>query len=53
MNCTAVKNGKTGNSDSENDAVDVENESPSAVVSNDHPQTLLLLCYFQSFLWVW
>ena len=39
MNCTAVKNGKTGNSDSENDAVDVENESPSAVVSNDHPQT--------------
>lgn len=39
MNCTAVKNGKTGNSDSENDAVDVEIESPSAVVSNDHPQT--------------
>ena len=39
VNCTAVKNGKTGNSDSENDAVDVEIESPSAVVSNDHPQT--------------
>lgn len=39
MNCTAVKNGKTGNSDSENYAVDVEIESPSAVVSNDHPQT--------------
>ena len=39
MNCTAVKNGKTGNSDSENDAVDVEIESPSAVVSNDHPET--------------
>ena len=39
VNYTAVKNGKTGNSDSENDAVDVEIESPSAVVSNDHPQT--------------
>ena len=39
VNCTAVKNGKTGNSDSENDAVDVEVESPPAVVSNDHPQT--------------
>ena len=43
MNCTAVKNGKTGNSDSENDAVDVEIESPSAVVSNDHPQTAIKL----------
>ena len=39
VNCTAVKNGKPGNSDSENDAVDVEVESPPAVVSNDHPQT--------------
>ena len=39
VNCTAVKNGKAGNSDSEIDAVDVETESPLAVVSNDHPQT--------------
>ena len=39
VNCTAVKNGKTGSSDSENDAVDVEIQSPPAVVSNDHPQT--------------
>lgn len=37
--CTEVKNGKAGNSDSEIDAVDVETESPLAVVSNDHPQT--------------
>ena len=39
VNCTAVENGKAGNSDSEIDAVDVEVESPPAVVSNDHPQT--------------
>ena len=39
VNCTAIKNGKAGNRDSEIDAVDVETESPLAVVSNDHPQT--------------
>ena len=39
VNCTEVNNEKEGNSDSEIDAVDVEVESPPAVVSNDHPQT--------------
>lgn len=39
VNSTEVNNGKTGNSDSEINAVDVEIESPPAVVSNDHPQT--------------
>ena len=39
VNCTAVKNGKTGNSDSEIDAVDVEVESPPAVVTNDYPKS--------------
>ena len=39
VNCTEVKNGKAGNNDCEIDAVDVEIESPPAVVSNDHPQT--------------
>ena len=39
VNSTEVKNRKAGNSDSEIDAVDVEVESPPAVVSNDHPRT--------------
>ena len=39
VNCTEVKNGKAGNSDSEIDAVDVEAESPPAVVFDDHSQT--------------
>ena len=39
VNCTAVKNGKTGNSDSEIDAVDVEVESPPAVVTNNYPKS--------------
>ena len=39
VNCTEVRNGKAGNNDSEIDAVDVEIESPSTVVSNNHTQT--------------
>ena len=39
VNSTEVKNGKAGNSYSETDAVDIEVESPPAVVSNGHPQT--------------
>ena len=39
VNCTEVRNGKAGNNDFEIDAVDVEIESPSTLVSNNHTQT--------------